>query len=418
MPQIDTVIRSRRVVTAKGVIPASVGLRGGRIAAVCDHGAPLPGAAEIDLGGVALLPGLVDADVAVHAPGQPLREGYLETEAAAVRGGVTSIAVAPGGGTGPRGAPTAITGEAALKAHQAAAAGIGVHVAFLGAVTDRSSSADLAELRSAGVAGFHCSLSDGGAESAAPIGDGQLLKTMVEAAAMGAPMLVHAEDPAELTAPDSPGNGALLAARPPRAERRGLERVIAAMRVAGTRTHVTPFTAAECAALLGAARSIGAPLTAHTCPHYLCLPAEQVPDDAPAFRCRPPLRSAANRDALWSALLSDSDSAVRTIGSGHRPGTGVSAVSWTLPALWTAARRRGLGLDRVARWTSTEPAALLGLAGKGRIAPGADADLVAFDGDAPHAVPSGDPGPYAGRRLTGRVVGTWIAGRRVFPAPG
>src|SRR5690606_11816480 len=79
VPQIDTVIRSRRVVAPKGVIPASVGLRGGGIAVVCDHGTPLPGAAEVDLGGVALLPGLVDADVAVHAPGQPLREGYLET---------------------------------------------------------------------------------------------------------------------------------------------------------------------------------------------------------------------------------------------------------------------------------------------------------------------------------------------------
>src|SRR5690606_39880940 len=81
------------------------------------------------------------------------------------------------------------------------------------------------------------------------------------------------------------------------------------------------------------------------------------------------------------------------------------------------ARRRGLGLDRVARWTSAEPAALLGLAGKGRIAPGADADLVAFDTDAPHAVPADDPGPYAGRQLTGRIVGTWIAGRQVFPPP-
>ena len=410
--RFDWVIRTRRAVTPEGVAPAAVALRDGRIAAVADYAARLPARRETDLGSTALLPGLVDCDVAVHAPGQPLREGYAATASAALRGGVTSIAVAPGG-PGPRGTATEITGEAALKEHLAAAAPAPVGFVHLGAVTGAGGPADLAELRSAGAAGFHCSLSDGGAGSASPIGDAALRKAMVEAAAMGAPILVHAEDPAELSVPDGPGNARLLASRPPRAERRGLERVIAAARVAGTRTHVTPFTAAECAALLDAARAIGVALSAHTCPHYLCLPAEQVPDDAPAFRCRPPLRSGANREALWSALLSG-DGAIRTIGSGHRPGTGVSSLPWTLPALWTAARRRGIGLDRIAEWTSAAPARLLGLKGKGVIAPGADADLAAFDPDAPDPVPGSDPGPYAGRTLTGRTLTTWVAGRAAY----
>ncbi|WP_415840196.1 amidohydrolase family protein, partial [Nocardiopsis gilva] len=205
--------------------------------------------------------------------------------------------------------------------------------------------------------------------------------------------------------------------RPPRAERRGLERVISAARVTGTRTHVSPFTAAECAALLAAARAIGVAVSAHTCPHYLCLPAETVPADSPAFHCRPPLRSGANRNALWSALLADGDSAVSTIGSGHRPGTGVAAIPWTLPALWTAASRRGRDLDDLVRWTATGPAEVAGMRWKGQVAAGYDADLVAFDTDAEQTVPDTDIGPYAGRVLTGRVERTWVAGTTVFPRP-
>ncbi|WP_067970554.1 amidohydrolase family protein [Nocardiopsis trehalosi] len=412
MPQFDAVIRSQRVVTPHGVVPAAVAVRGGRIAEVAAHDAPLPAVAEADLGPVALLPGGVDLDVAVRAPGQSLRDGYRATTAAAVRGGVTTVVVVPAPG-----AP-AITGVPALNAHLAAAAGAAAHVEYLGGVTARSTPADLADLRAAGVVGFHCSLSDGWSPDVPPIDDTRLRKAMVELAAMDVPLLVHAEDAGELTEPARSGNGALLAARPPRAERRGLERVIAAARVAGTRTHVSPFSAAECAAVLAAARAIGIAVSAQTCPHYLCLPAEQVPDDSPAFRCRPPLRSGANRNALWSALLPDGDSPITAIGSGHRPGTGIAAIEWTLPALWTAAARRGRGLAELARWTATAPADLVGLRARGRVAPGCAADLVAFDPAAEQVVPSADPGPYAGRRLAGRVTATWVAGRRVSGGPG
>ncbi|MBB6172646.1 dihydroorotase/allantoinase [Nocardiopsis mwathae] len=411
MPQIDTVIRSRRVVTPEGVRAAAVGISSGRIAALLGYDARTDVRHEIDLGPVALLPGCVDLDVAVQSPGQPLRAGYEHTTAAAVRAGVTSIVVTPAPGR------PAITGVSALKTHMAAAAATEVNVAFLGGITPRSTPADLADLRGAGVVGFHCSLSDGGAPDISAVDEALLRKTMVEVAAMEAPLLVHAEDAGELAASRRSGHpgGGPAAPRPPRAERRGLERVIAAARVTGTRTHISPFTAAECAALLAAARAIGVAVSAHTCPHYLCLPAETVPADSPAFRCRPPLRSGANRNALWSALLTDGDSAISTIGSGHRPGTGVAAIPWTLPALWTAASRRGRGLADLVRWTATGPAEVAGMRWKGQIAAGYDADLVAFDTDAEQTVPVADIGPYAGRLLTGRVERTWVAGRTVFP---
>ncbi|KIH96869.1 amidohydrolase [Streptomonospora alba] len=407
MPRFDTVIRSRQVATPAGVEPASVGISAGSIVSVGDYRAPGTAQHDVDLGDTALLPGGVDVDAAVQAPGQDLREGYAATATAAVRAGVTTLVVSSP-------ARPALTGEAGLHAHLAAAAESRARVAFLGAVTAASTPADLAELRAAGAVGFHCSLSDGAGPDSSRLDDARLRKAMMELAALEAPLVVHAEDACELSEPQGSGLSALLEARPARAERRGVERLVAAARMAGTRVLVSPFTAAECAAVLAAARAMGADISAQTCPHYLCLPAEQVPDDSPAHTCRPPLRSGPNRNALWSALLAPCDPVITQVGSGHRPGTGVSAISWTLSALWTAARRRGCDLADLARWTARAPSELLGMDRRGRIAPGCDADLVAFDPAAEQAVPATDPGPYAGRTLAGRVTGTWIEGSGAY----
>lgn len=403
MTEFDSVVRSRRVVTPEGVVPASVAVRDGRVEAVGDYGAPPPARHETDLGDVALLPGAVDVGTGVHVPGRGLAESYRRVAQAALRGGVTCVVAAPAP------ARPAITCADGLRVHRGAAAGLPVSVRFLGGVTRGTTPLDLADLQSGGVVAFQCSLSDGGAPDMAALSDAELRKSMAELAALDTVLLVHAEDSAELGTP-----AVSAGQRPPRAERRGMERVIAAARAVGARTHVCPFTAADCAALLAAAESIGVAMTAHTCPHYLCLPSEGLRPGSPAHALRPPLRSDANRKALWSALLAPG-SPVSTVGSGHLPAHGVYTLAWSLSALWTAAHRRGLGLEDLARWTSRAPADLLGLGGKGRIAVGFDADMVAFDHEGAVSVPTGDPSPYAGRELTGRVGRVWVSGREAAP---
>lgn len=411
MPHDDWVVRSHRVATPAGVVPAAVSVRAGRITGVHDRAAAVSADQETDLGRVALLPGSVDIDVAAHTPGEPLRECYTRAASAALRGGVTTLVAAPSP------AEPAVVDAAALEQHQRAASTAPAHLAFLAGVTGDTGPAELAELHAAGAAGFYCSLSDGGGPDLPAVPERQLRTVMAELAAIPALLLVHPEDGGEMAAHrdgDTPGSAA---ARPQRAERRGVERIMAAVRATGAPTHVCPFTAADSAALLEAARAAGLPVSAQTCPHYLCLPASSDPEGRTSLRGRPPLRSEANRQALWSALLAHTDPALTVVGSGHCPATGMATLPWTLPALWTEAAQRGRGLTDLVRWTATNPAALLGLRTKGRITAGYDADLVAFDTAGRQPVPTEAGGPYAARRLSGRVTQTWVAGRRVYPAP-
>ncbi|MEM8933635.1 MAG: amidohydrolase family protein, partial [Acidobacteriota bacterium] len=168
-----------------------------------------------------------------------------------------------------------------------------------------------------------------------------------------------------------------------------------------------------------------------TCPHYLCFAAEDLPDGDPRCKCAPPIRSARHREALWSAL---GDGIIDLIASDHSPAPperktgslmsawgGIASLQVSLAAIWTEARRRGFGLDEVAHWMSTAPAARLGLEGKGRIATGRDADLVVFDPEATWTVRGTElehrhpETLYEGCRLDGTVLRVLVGGRDRHP---
>lgn len=430
MTMDDLVIRSRRAVLPGGERPASVSVRDGRITAISpypsgDAAAPAGGAAVVDLGDTALLPGLVDTHVHVNEPGRTEWEGFATATRAAASGGVTTLLDMPLNSLPPT------VGPAALAAKRAAAEGAcAVDAGFWGGAVP-GNLPSLRPLHDLGVFGFKCFMSDSGVPEFPPLPPEELRAAFREVASFGGLVAVHAEDPASLAPPSGGGYGAFLASRPPAAERLAVERAVRLAEETGVRAHILHVSAAACLDVLEKARADGLPVTAETCPHYLTLTDEDA--DGPAYKCCPPIRDAANREALWQGLASGVLSCVVT---DHSPCTpelkrgdfatawgGISSLQLGLPVVWTAARARGHPLRSVVRWMSEAPAALAGVPGKGAIAVGNDADLVAFDADETFTVRAADlhhrhpVTPYEGRTLTGVVRATWLRGAPVGAAP-
>jgi allantoinase len=403
-------------------------VRDNRIINIAKYDARLGATADVDLGQTALLPGLVDTHVHVNEPGRTEWEGFATATRAAAAGGVTTICDMP------LNSVPVTTSVAALREKIAAASGqCAVDVAFWGGAVP-GNLAEIAPLLGAGVVGFKSFLIDSGIPEFPALSRDELRTAMKALAESRAPMIVHAEDPGQVREPAGPGYDAFVASRPPISERRAIETVVSAAAAAGARAHIVHLGAAECAALIGAAKAAGIALSAETCPHYLFFAAEEVPDGATEFKCCPPIRYAANREALWRALAagvidgivsdhSPCPPALKSTGGGdfRTAWGGISSLQTGLPAVWTVARRRGLSLADVARWMAAFPAALAGLPAKGRIAVGCDADLVAFDPDDSFVVRGAELAhrhpltPYEGRTLTGRVSRVWLRGAEVDP---
>ncbi|WP_433720186.1 allantoinase AllB [Actinoplanes sp. CA-051413] len=421
---VDLVVRSRRAVVGGTEQPAAVSVAGGRIVAVDDYAAVLEAAENVDLGDLALLPGLVDTHVHVNEPGRTEWEGFATATRAAAAGGVTAIVDMPLNSL-----PPTVDADALAVKQDAARGQIHVDVGFWGGAIPGNTGA-LPALHAAGVYGFKAFLADSGVPEFPPLTPDQLGEAL---RAVDAQFVVHAEDPDHLhAAVSSSAYADFLASRPPDAEHAAVATAIEAARVTGGRVHILHLSAASALPLIAQAKADGLRVTAETCPHYLTLDAAEIPAGATEFKCCPPIRDAANADRLWAALA---DGLITCVVSDHSPCTpelkrqdtgdfaaawgGIASVQLGLPVVWTAARARGHSLADVVSWMARRPADLVGLTGKGRITVGADADLVAFDPAADFTV---DPvrlhhrnpvTPYAGKVLTGVVRTTWLRGRTV-----
>ena len=418
----DLVLRSTAVYTPDGPAPAAVCVTDGQITAVLPRSAGVAADRDVDLGELALLPGLVDTHVHVNEPGRTEWEGFATATAAAAAGGVTTIIDMPLNSL-----PPTVTADALAVKRAAAAGQCVVDVGFWGGAIP-GNTADLPRLHDAGVFGFKCFLSPSGVDEFPPLSWSELDEALAQLSTLDALLIVHAEDPTELSEPTGESYADFLASRPASAETRAIDGLIER---ATSRIHVLHLSSATALSRIAAAHAAGRRISAETCPHYLTLAAERVPEGATEFKCCPPIRDDANRDRLWAGLA---DGVIDCVISDHSPSTpdlkqggfdrawgGVSSLQLGLPAVWTEARQRGHSLSDVVRWMATAPANLVGLSRKGRIAPGCAADLVAFAPDEEftvgtllHRYPIT---PYTGARLRGVVHQTWLRGREVNGEP-
>ncbi len=429
----DLVVRARRAVVDGAERAVSVGVTGGRITSVTPYDEPPVADRTVELAAdEVLLPGLVDTHVHVNEPGRTEWEGFASATRAAAAGGVTTILDMPLNSVPPT------TTVEHLRTKQAVAEGqVSVDVGFWGGAVP-GNVGDLAGLHEAGVFGFKCFLLDSGVEEFGHLEPDQFTEAMTETARLGALMIVHAEDGHLLdeAALDGRHYAGFLASRPEHAELAAIDLVLIGARTTGGRAHVVHLSAAGGVPLFREARAEGLDLSVETCPHYLTFDAEHVADGATELKCCPPIREAANREALWAALAAGD---IDFVVSDHSPCTvalkeqgggdfgqawgGIASVQLGLPAVWTGARARGHALTDVVRWMATATADRVGLAHKGRIAVGADADLVRFAPDEEFTVDvaalhhRNPVSAYAGRTLAGVVRETWLRGVPVDDAP-
>ena len=424
----DVLFRGRRVVTPDGVREACVHVADGRIERVAAFDDVPSSVPLVEAGDRVILPGVVDTHVHVNEPGRTEWEGFETGTRAAAAGGVTTILDMPLNSI-----PPTTTLDALREKRSAAEGKAHVEVGFWGGAVP-GDLGHLRELREAGVFGFKCFLCPSGVDEFGSLELGQLRAAATEIAAFDGLLIVHAElpEPIEratrgLGDADAFAYRTYLSSRPSEAEEAAIAAVAEASAATGCRTHVLHLSAATG---LDELAHPGARVSVETCPHYLTFAAEEITDGATEYKCAPPIRAAENRERLWDALR---DGRIAAVVSDHSPCTadlkagsffdawgGIASVELGLRAVWTKARARGFALEDVARWMSEGPAAIAGLARKGAIAEGRDADLVLFE---PEGASEIDPSelhhrnpvtPYAGLRLDGRVAATYVRGVEVY----
>ena len=429
-------MRGERVLIDGALRPAAVHIRDGSIAAIAAFGDVGSGISVHDVGTNVLMAGLVDTHVHVNEPGRAEWEGFETATRAAAAGGVTTILDMP------LNSIPATTTVDALEQKRAIARGrCHVDVGFIGGVVPGNAD-DLAPLAQAGVLAFKCFLIDPGVKEFAHIDEAQLREAMPILASLGRVLMAHAELPAPIAraiadldpSADPRCHATWLSTRPPEAEEQAITLLIALARETGASVHIVHVAAAGAIPILRRARAEGLSLSAETCPHYLVFSAESIPDGATRFKCAPPIREQAHRDALWSALRSGD---LDMIASDHSPCPpalklpaegdclrawgGIASLQLSLAAVWSGAPAHGATVADVARWMSERPARLVGLGSrKGVIAAGRDADLVVWNPDEELTVDAKvlqhrhKVTPYEGMRLRGVVHETWVRGGRVY----
>ena len=394
-----------------------------------------------DFGDSVVLPGLVDTHVHINEPGRTEWEGFATATRAAAAGGVTTLVDMPLNCT-----PEIVNVNALEGKRMAAQGKAWVDWAAWGGVV-RGNVEALAPLAAAGVAGFKCFLVHSGIEGFTWVDEACLSVALTSLRGSKLPLLAHAEvaGPIECATEilrrmdaDWRKYSTYLASRPDEAEVEAIALLIRLAEEFESPIHIVHLSSALALPLLAEARDRGVSITVETCPHYLWFAAEDVPDGATEYKCAPPIRGAANREALWGALAEGVIDVVATDHSPCPPGLkrrdtgswdqawgGISSLGLALPVMWTAMVRRGLGsgggLEHLAQWMSIAPARLAGLDGrKGGFIRDADADMVVFDPDAEWIIGRDQLhfrhklSPYLGARVRGKVLETWLRGEQVY----
>lgn len=432
MSHCEVIIRSGTVVSAQGVEHADIAIADGSIVAVGEH-LDVHGVQEIEAAGLHVLPGAVDPHVHCNEPGRTDWEGFATGSRSLAAGGATTFCDMPLNSS-----PPTIDGDAFDRKLAAAKASCVVDFALWGGLVP-GNLGRLSELAQRGVIGYKAFMSPSGLDDFPAADDLTLLEGMRIAAELGLPVAVHAESAAITTelarraiAEGATGARDYLRSRPVVAEIEAIARALTFATDTGCRLHVVHVSTGRGIQQIAQARAEGVDVTCETCPHYLLLTEDDLDRLGPLAKCAPPLRDRDDQQALWRGLA---DEQVEMVCSDHSPCPpalkdtadffaawgGITGAQTTLVLLVSEGHvNRGLALPAVARLTAEGPARRFGLAGKGIIAPGADADLALVSIGGQDSVSQGELryrhplSVWTGHALRARVKKTLLRGQTVF----
>jgi allantoinase len=421
----DLIVRRGSVVTSSGVTVADVAVAGGRITAVQpDLG--LKGADEIDASGLHVFPGGIDSHVHFNEPGRTEWETISCGSAALAAGGYTTFIDMPLNNL-----PVTVDSAAFDLKLEAATRSSIIDFGLWGGLVPNNLE-HLAELSERGVTGFKAFMCPSGIDEFPACDDSTVLEGMKRIARLGSILLVHAEDPriVEAQAQSVKGTGArdFVRSRPPEAESEAIALAVALAAETGCRLHVVHVSTARGAEIINEARARGVDISGETCPHYLLYVEDDLERLGGLGKCAPPFRTTADRDGLWTHLT---EGWLAMVVSDHSPSTlelkqgddffklwgGISGCQSTRQLLLAKDR---LDLPTIAAVTATNVARRFGLARKGDVSVGFDADLWLVDLAHEDVVRGNDLlyrnrfSAHEGQLIRGRTVRTMVRGRTVF----
>jgi dihydropyrimidinase len=443
---MDLLIRGGTVVTAGGSRRADVAVEGDRIAAVLDPpegAAAVAGAGRVvDATGLLVLPGCIDVHTHTRVASDAEPDRFFQDTVAAAFGGTTTLFAFNNAGTG---------------SSPAAQASLGVGLAEWLAATSSDAAIDVAlSLVIGGAMADPIAELPGVIERGVPtakafmvydfrLDDRRLFEALETMARAGGMLEVHCEDPVLIDAAVAAAlhRGDTLpryhaTTRRPEAEAVATHRAMEFARAADAPVHVVHLSSALALEEVRRAKASGVRASAETCPHYLALTDDRYDgptDETIRYVISPPLRSPADRDALWAGLA---DGSLDLVATDHVPdrlavekrlpappfpdiSNGAPGVETLLAIVYGEGVARGrITVERMVDLLATTPARRFGLATKGAIEPGLDADVVLFDPAAERRIAAAelhhtsDYTPYEGLAVRGAVRSVFSRGRAVI----
>jgi dihydroorotase len=410
------IVEQGQLVLPGRVVMGDLVVEDGVIAAITPRASGGPGAARIDARGKLVFPGVIDSQAHfrefTHRGGEDLHSGSV----AAVSGGVTTVLEMPD--SDPADAHSLATLHHKLER---AAERCVVHYGLWMRATADNLDELLAASRTVGV---KLAL-DGSPEQQQWVA--QLF------ASIDKPLAVHAEDRSRLAEryamyEDEPDVSLHPRIRDVTTAVSGTDLALSLAARHGTRLHLLHVSSGE--ELDALRRRATKRTTAAVALPHLVLNESAYEREGTRVQANPPIRSERHRQALWTGLA---DGTLQMIASDHCPhdlaakarpyptsASGMPGVEWLLPLLVDAALQKHCALADVARWTADGPARAFGIARKGRLEVGYDADFVLVDPDVQRTLSDADARsaagwtPYRGRTVRGWPVSTWLLGKRVY----